>query len=239
MPASHARAEAAWNALNGSPLRSPGLADRHWVLGGGGVRIYHYDHFEPESSTLGRLSVFEIDPGRWALSRRLFAGRASFDGGELVLGDVWIRDFSGPAGPAFLRTPGGRLDAAGDRDAFFAPWREPLRMTYRDLRRYARDVRAMGFPAVRLRAELAQKVALPFVSLVMALLAVPFGLRAGRRGALVGVGLCVVLAMAYWGAFAVFRSLGAAGVLSPFLGAWGADLIFGSAGVAGLLKLRT
>lgn len=239
VPASHARAEAAWNALNGSPLRSPGLADRHWVLGRGGVRIYHYDLFEPASSTLGRLSVFEIDPGRWALSRRLFAAKASFDGGDLVLGDGWIRDFSGPAGPAFVRSPGGRLDAAGDRDAFFAPWREPLRMTYRDLRRYARDVRAMGFPAVRLRAELAQKVALPFVSLVMALLAVPFGLRAGRRGTLVGVGLCVVLAMAYWGTFAIFRSLGAAGALSPFLGAWGADLIFGSAGVAGLLKLRT
>jgi LPS export ABC transporter permease LptF/LPS export ABC transporter permease LptG len=239
VPASHARAEAAWNALNGLPARIPGLVDRHWVLARSGDRIYHYDHCEPASSTLGRLSVLEIDPGRWALSRRLFVEKASFDGGELVYGDGWIRDFSGPGGPAFVRTSGGRLEAAGDRDAFFAPWREPLRMTYRDLRRYAREVRAMGFPAARLRAELAQKVALPFVSLIMALLAVPFGFRAGRQGTLVGIGLSVVLAMAYWGAFAIFRSLGAAGVLSPFLGAWGANLIFGSAGVVGLLRLRT
>ncbi len=50
----------------------------------------------------------------------------------------------------------------------------------------------------------------------MALLAVPFGFRMGRKGTLVGVGLSVVIAMAYWGTFAVFRSLGAAGALTPF-----------------------
>ena len=97
----------------------------------------------------------------------------------------------------------------------------------------------MGFPAVRLRAEAAQKTALPFVSLIMALLAVPFGFRMGRKGTLVGVGLSVAIAMAYWGTFAVFRSLGVAGVLPPFLGAWGANILFGLAGLIGLLRLRT
>jgi lipopolysaccharide export LptBFGC system permease protein LptF len=61
----------------------------------------------------------------------------------------------------------------------------------------------------------------------------------GRKGTLVGVGLSVVIAMAYWGTFAIFRSLGAAGVLTPFLGAWGANLLFGLAGFAGLLRLKT
>ncbi len=239
VPASHARAESAWSALNGLPARSAGPVDRHWVLARSGDRIYHFEHFDAASSTLGRLSVFEIDAARWALVRRVFTDKAAFDGDRLVCGDGWTRSYGGAAGPAFVRASAGGLDAAGDRDAFFAPWREPLRMTYRDLRRYAREVRAMGFPAARLRAELAQKVALPFVSLVMALLAVPFGLGAGRRGTLVGVGLSVVLAMAYWGAFALLRSLGAAGVVSPFLGAWGANLAFGLAGVVGLLRLRT
>jgi lipopolysaccharide export LptBFGC system permease protein LptF len=112
-------------------------------------------------------------------------------------------------------------------------------MTLGDLRRYTAEVRAMGFPAARLRAALAQKLALPFVSLIMALLAVPFGSWMGRKGALVGVGLSVAVAMAYWGTFAVFRSLGSAGVLTPFLGAWGANLIFGLAGIVGLFRLRT
>jgi len=239
VPASHARSEAAWNALNDLPPRGSGIADRRWVLAGRGDRIYHYDYFEPGSSTLGRLSVFDIDAGRWALARRTFAAKASFEGRDLVYRDGWTRDFEGSSGPAFARTAAGRLDAAADGDAFRASWREPFRMTYADLRRYTAEVRAMGFPAVRLRAELAQKTALPFVSLVMALLAVPFGFLMGRKGTLVGVGASVVVAMAYWGTFAVFRSLGAAGVLTPALGAWGANILYGLAGVIGLFRLRT
>jgi LPS export ABC transporter permease LptF/LPS export ABC transporter permease LptG len=240
VPATHARAEAAWSALNDRPPRTSSYLNRHWVLGEGGGRIYHYDYFDAGSSTLGRLSVFDIDTGRWVLTRRVFAVKASFEGDSLVLGDGWIREFAAAApGPPFVRTAGARLDAAGEEGVFRAPSIEPLQMTLGDLRRYTAEVRAMGFPAARLRAALAQKIALPFVSLIMALLAAPFGFWMGRKGTLVGAGLSVVIAMAYWGAFAVFRSLGSAGALTPFLGAWGASILFGLAGVVGLLRLRT
>ncbi len=227
------------NGITWRPI-FPHPCNRHWVLAGGGGRIYHFDYFDAGSSTLGRLSVFDIDIGRWVLSRRVFAEKASFEGDSLVFGDGWIRDFAAATpGPPFVRTATGRLDAAGEKGAFLAPSIEPLQMTFGDLRRYTAEVRAMGFPAARLRAALAQKIALPFVSLIMALLAAPFGFWMGRKGTLVGAGLSVVIAMAYWGAFAVFRSLGGAGVLSPFLGAWGASLLFGLAGGIGLLRLRT
>ncbi|MGZ5513545.1 MAG: LptF/LptG family permease [Candidatus Aminicenantales bacterium] len=239
VPASHARAQAVWNVLHDLPARSSSFLNRHWILAGSGDRVYHFDFFEPGTSTLGRLSVFDIDTGRWALVRRTFAEKASFDGNDLVYRDGWIRDFRASAGPPFVRTASGRVDAAGDKGVFGEPWKEPLQMTLGDLRRYAAGVQAMGFPAVRLRAEAAQKVALPLVSLIMALLAVPFGFRMGRKGTLVGVGLSVVIAMAYWGTFAVFRSLGGAGALTPFLGAWGANILFGLGGLVGLLRLRT
>ena len=239
VPASHARARAVWNILHDLPPRSSSYLNRRWILAGSGDRIYHYDIFEPGTSTLGRLSVFEIDTRRWALVRRIFADKASFDGNDLVYRDGWIRDFTTSPGPPFVRTESGRLDAAGDKGVFDEPWKEPLQMTLGDLRRYAGEVRAMGFPAVRLRAEAAQKIALPFVSLVMALLAIPFGFRMGRKGTLVGIGISVVIAMAYWGTFAVFRSLGDAGALTPFLGAWGANILFGLGGLVGLLRLRT
>ncbi len=239
VPAAHARTEAAWSALNDLPTRRSSYLNRHWILAGSGARIYHYDYFDPASSTLGRLSVFDLDAGPWALARRIFADKASFEGDALIYRDGWVREFGPTPGPPFVRAASGRIEAAGDKAAFEAPWTEPLRMTFGDLRRYAAEVRAMGFPAVRLRAELAQKTALPFVSLIMALLAVPFGFRMGRKGTLVGVGLSVAIAMAYWGSFAVFRSLGVAGVLSPLLGAWGANVLFGLAGFVGLLRLRT
>ena len=239
VPAAHARSEAAWGAINGLPPRSYSYLNRHWILGRSGDRIYRYDYLDPGSGTLSRLSVFDIDPGRWELARRFFAEKAAFEDGALVYRDGWTRDFTAAAGPSFVRSASGRVPLADAKDAFLKPSREPLQMTLAELGQHVEEVRRMGFPAGRLRAELAQKRALPFVSLVMALLAVPFGFRMGRKGTLVGVGLSVAVAMAYWGTFAVFRSLGMTGTLTPFLGAWGANLIFGLAGVVGLFRLRT
>ncbi len=186
-----------------------------------------------------RLSVFDIDPGRWALRRRFFAGRAVLEDGVLDCRDAWAREFAGAEGRPFVRLETGRLESGEEKGTFLRVRKEPLQMTLAELRRYAAEVRAMGFRAVRLRAAVGEKTALPFVSLVMALLAVPFGFAMGKKGTLVGVGLSVVLAMVYWGVFALFRSLGGAGALAPSLGAWAANVLFGLAGVVGMLKIRT
>ena len=112
-------------------------------------------------------------------------------------------------------------------------------MTWGELRRYAAEVRGLGLASSRLRTEVALRAALPAACLVMALLAVPFGFRTGRRGVLAGLGLAAVLAVAFWGVFALCRGLGMAGALPPFLAAWGANLVFGLGGIAGLLRTRT
>lgn len=239
VPAAHARSEDAWSRITDLPPRSYSYLNRHWVLGRAGDRIYHYDYFEPGSSTFSRMSVFDIDPGRWTLTRRFFAEKATFEKDALFYREAWVRDFAAPAGPSFARVESGRLAIDEEKGAFLKAWKEPLQMTFGELRKYTAEIEGRGFRVGRLRAELGQKTALPLVSLVMALLAVPFGFSMGKKGALVGVGLSVVLAMAYWGTFAVFRSLGSAEVLTPFLGAWGANLLFGLAGVSLLFRLRT
>jgi LPS export ABC transporter permease LptF/LPS export ABC transporter permease LptG len=239
VPAAHARAEETWGRQAGLPARSYSFVNRHWVLGRSKDRIYHYDYFEPGSSTFGRLGVFDIDPGRWTLRRRFFAGQAVLEDAGFAYRDAWARDFAGAEGRPFVRLESGRLEPGEEKSAFLGVRKEPLQMTLGELRRYTAEVRGMGFGAVRLRAAVAEKSALPFVSLVMALLAVPFGFAMGKKGTLVGVGLSVVLAMVYWGVFALFRSLGGAGVLTPSLGAWAANVIFGLAGAVGMLKIRT
>jgi lipopolysaccharide export system permease protein len=239
VPAANARAEKISDDINWRQVRSVSLSNRHWVIGGASTLIYHFDYFEPGSSTFARLSVFDLDWRRWRLARRIYAETAVFEGEDLVFRDGWTREYEAASGPAFARSAAGRLEAAGDAALFQEPWREPLQMSFGELRRYTAEVRSLGFPAVRLRSALAEKISLPFVSLVMALLAVPFGFRMGRKGTLVGVGLSVIIAMAYWGVFALFRSLGAAGALTPALGAWGANALFGLGGLIGLLRLRT
>ena len=60
-------------------------------------------------------------------------------------------------------------------------------------------------------------MAFPFVTLVMTLLAVPFGVGAGRRGALYGIGLGIVIALSYWILISAFVAIGQRGLLIPWL----------------------
>ena len=52
-----------------------------------------------------------------------------------------------------------------------------------------------GFNVVPAKVELQRKLAFPFVTLVMTMLAVPFGVTTGRRGTLYGIGLGIVIAL--------------------------------------------
>jgi lipopolysaccharide export system permease protein len=61
----------------------------------------------------------------------------------------------------------------------------------------------------------------------------------GRRGALYGVGIGIVLAIFYWTTQSVFGAVGAGGVISPLLAAWAANILFGAAAVYMMLTVRT
>jgi lipopolysaccharide export system permease protein len=74
------------------------------------------------------------------------------------------------------------------------------------------------------------------VTLVMALLAVPFGVGAGRHGALYGIGLGIVIALSYWILISAFVAIGRAGLLPPLLAGWAPNIMV--AGIAGYLFLR-
>lgn len=77
----------------------------------------------------------------------------------------------------------------------------------------------------RARLEFHSKLALPLANLVLVLLAAAMALRYGRSTGL-ALGLSVVLALGYYGAFFLGRSLAGIGALAPEAGAWGANLLF-------------
>ena len=86
---------------------------------------------------------------------------------------------------------------------------------------------------------LQRKIAFPFVSLVMTLLAVPFAVTTGRRGAMYGIGAGLVFALIYWTALSIFGALGSGGWISPLLAAWAPNILFGAVAVYLLLTVRT
>jgi lipopolysaccharide export system permease protein len=73
----------------------------------------------------------------------------------------------------------------------------------------------------------------------MTLLGVPFGVTTGRRGALYGVGLAIILGAAYWLVNSFFIAVGQAALMPAVLAAWAANLLFLAVAAYMTLTVRT
>ena len=117
--------------------------------------------------------------------------------------------------------------------------RTASQMNYPELSLYIDDLQKSGFDVSGLTVDLYRKLSFPFVSVIMAIIAIPFAFTTGRRGAFYGIGIAIVLGIAYWAAFELFDKLGGINRLSPLIAAWFPNLIFGFGGLWLLLKVRT
>jgi lipopolysaccharide export LptBFGC system permease protein LptF len=131
--------------------------------------------------------------------------------------------------PAYGETP----------DDFAAEVKAPEQMSYAQLRRYIETIRNAGYSADELAVKLYEKTSWPAISLVMALIALPFAFRMGKRGALYGIFIALVLAIFYWMIFGVFTKFGEVGNLPPLLAAWSANILFALAAVYLFLHVET
>ncbi len=227
----------------GSP-QTFGLLNRKWIAGRGG-EIYHYQYYDPRRQELNLLTVFEFDQADHTLKTRRFVQRATYTADlradaepQWAMNQGWVREF-GP-GSAVRYTPftdqAARLEPA---EYFVTEAREPDLMNFAQLRVYINELRASGYNVLEHEVGLHRKVAFPFVTLVMTLIAVPFAVTTGRRGAMYGIGVGIVLAMIYWVMISVFAAFGTSGALDPMLAAWSPNLIFGAVAAYLLLTVRT
>ena len=112
-------------------------------------------------------------------------------------------------------------------------------MTYTELSGYIADLKQSGFDTKRLSVQLNNKIAYPLITLVMAILAIPFALSMGKKGSLAGIATAIGLAIVYWVVARVFESMGNVNTLPAVLAAWSPDLLFGITGAYLLLRTPT
>jgi lipopolysaccharide export LptBFGC system permease protein LptF len=154
-----------------------------------------------------------------------------------VLENGWERAFNGDAVTDFRQFEVETLPYMNEPPSYFKKEvRQSQEMNYDELRAYIHDLQQSGFDVVRLRVQLQKKIAYPLITLVMAVLAVPFSLTAGRRGALSGVAVALLIAVVYFVTAGLFEAMGNVSQLPPTIAAWMPDLIFGFAGGYMILK---
>ena len=238
---SNRRADAINNTIRG---RFPTATDlnRRWVTANNG-NVYQYLYFEPGQNRLNGLSIYEFGKDPSKLVRRKYFSYATFKGDREAKGQViwegtkgWERDFA----PKYKFAEFTNKPIAMEGPGYFASERPDAQyMSYRQLSEHVASLRAGGFNVVPYVVALHRKLAFPFVTIIMALIAVPFAVTTGKRGAMYGIGAGIVLAILYWTAISVFGAIGAGGLMAPALAAWAPNIIFGCAAMYMLLTVRT
>ena len=237
---SNRRAEAIRYVIRGGSLQTFDVLNRRWVAGGNG-QIYHYDYFDPRTQRFSGLSIFEFADKADTLARRVYADRAISEGSGSAwrLEQGWTREFL-PTGDTKAFAPFDKQQFTIEPASYFATDSPDERfMSYSQLRGYIGRLQTSGFDVIEQQVALERKISFPFVTLVMTLLAVPFAVTTGRRGAMYGIGVGIVLAIVYWVAISVFAALGTGGLVAPMLAAWAPNLLFAAGAGYLLLTVRT
>jgi LPS export ABC transporter permease LptG/LPS export ABC transporter permease LptF len=216
------RAEVLDAQIRGRQPRIFDAMNRRWVVSRDGD-IYHFRLFDPERDELSGLTIYTPRKDEWGLGTMTYADRARYRNGWRAPAG-WIQDFS--VHPArWTPFKDRRLPDLEPPDYFETEQPVAEMMTVGQLRRYVQELSASGLNVTAQAVELQRKLAFPFVTLVMTLLAVPFGVSMGRRGTLYGIGIGIVLALSYWILSSVFVAIGKGGLLDPVLAGWAPNII--------------
>jgi LPS export ABC transporter permease LptG len=225
--------------IEGRPAISATSQQKLWYLGKGRYLI-NFLAYDANAKRLTQVQVFEFHPSEFRLTRRVYADRATWNGQAWAFENGWIRSFPDDGSATYTKiTEPLALFYPETPEDFDTKVTPPEQMTYAQLRRYIATLRESGYAADELAVRLYQKTSWPALSIVMALIAMPFAFKVGKRGALYGIGIALVLGIVYWMVFAIFAKFGEVGNLPPLLAAWSANVLFALAAAYMFLHVET
>jgi lipopolysaccharide export LptBFGC system permease protein LptF len=226
--------------LLGRPPAAASDAFRSYLRGDSG-RFYSAETWDAGSSSVTGITVFQVDPGSFQLVRKSYGARGLVVPGKGVfLDDGWTRTFSADGGSLFLKQSGTTfVDAPEAGRTFLVGRADPRQMDSLELARFIRLRRQAGANVAAISTGLYQKSSVALAPLLLTLVGLPFAFRFGKRGAVAGIGIALLLALAYLVLGAFLIKGGQTGSLHPILAAWGSNLFFSLGAAWGLLGIRT
>ncbi len=247
LPGANRRQEALLSTIKGKPAQTFLRPDRKWMSGQTSgttepTRIFYYQFFDADKNVFANLTVFEFQPGSFTLTRRIYASSARWDErlGRWVFENGWQRTFAGDSIAAYQTFTVETFPEIHEAPGYFKKEdRQSQAMSFTELSAYIDDLKQSGFDTMRLRVQLNRKLAYPLITLVLAIIAVPFALSAGKRGSLAGIGAAICVTIGYWVVALLFENLGNVNSLPAVVAAWSPDLLFAIAGTYLLLRTPT
>ena len=241
VPGANRKQDALRNEIKGRATQTYLRPDRKWIFGAGS-RIFYYKYFDTGEKTMLGVSVFELDPNTFRLTRQISAERARWTPNlnTWVFENGWSSDFQGARRTSYRTYQATTFPELTEApDYFLKEAMQDKQMNFVQLDHYIRDLQRSGFDTVKLRVQFYRKFSVPLFVLIMAMIAVPFGFLVGNRGAMAGVGVSLAIAIAYWGVGTLFEKIGGVNQLPPAVAAWSPDAVFSLTGLYLLLRMRS
>ncbi len=240
LPYANQRQDALRNQIKGKPAQTYRQPER-WIFGQNS-KIYNYDLFDPAQNLFGGLTVLEIDPTTFEVRRRVFAARAQWSESQKIwlLESGWVRDFADGTIARYARFNVKDLPELTEPPSYFNREVLPaIQMSWPQLRRYINDLHRAGFDVSALTVQWHRKLAFPLIAPVSMLLAFPFAVLVGTRGAIGGVAIGIAIGIIYWLGAELLAAMGGIGQLPPLLAGWSPDIVFFFLGLYFFFKMPT
>jgi LPS export ABC transporter permease LptG/LPS export ABC transporter permease LptF len=243
IPEANRRQDALRNIIKGRPPQTYLRPDRKWIYGQGD-RIYYYKYFDTSESVMVGVSVYELDPKSFRLTRHIQAEKAHWEPAlnKWIFENGWSRDIDGIHETHFEDFRGKTMtfsELTEPPSYFMKEVKQYFQMNFEALGAYIRELQQSGFNTVPLQVQYHKKFSVPLFAVIMALISVPFSFLAGNRGAMAGVGVSFAIAIAYFSVSMLFEQIGNLNQLPPEVAAWSPDAIFTLTGLYFLARMRT
>ena len=216
-------------------------------------RIWEIERFDSKSDTyrMDNVTITQVrENGNNAY--RIVAERAEWLDGRWTLYNFSRQDFDVNGYKMVRRDDTGKQILASDVIAwkemdrydeeprvFINEMKDPDYMSFGEMKEYLRIHSDISEESVaEVTTNMHMRIASPFTALVVVLLGIPFGTHTARKGALVGVILCLGLFFAYYTLIPVSKYLGHQQLLPPFIAAWFPNVSFFGLGAALLYRMR-
>ena len=205
--------------------------EKIWLVAKDGA-IWNICQFDPEAGQMNNVSIFyRLD--EQSIQKRIDVKKVVWNGKHWEFFDGLMHKFS---------SEGINSTVYFEKETFpieetlsdFIKKNKTIRseeVSLREMYQKIKELTTEGKNTIKNRVELHQKISYPFISVVMALLAIPLSLRSSRHGGIlfcVGVNLAMGFVFSFL--YAMGISLGLGGIFSPIFAAWGPYLFFLSLG---------
>jgi lipopolysaccharide export system permease protein len=204
-------------------------------------RIFQFTNYITKSAT-GEDVIIQTFVGK-RLKQVITAKRLVWKDTIWVGSDVVVREFGDfDSDPSPIKnTSYATFDFPDFREkpSYFEDWfsrQDPLSMDYFKLKKFIDVSRALGKDVSSQLVDLENKVAFPFINVIIILIGVSLASNPRRSGLSISFGVSLAISFVFYTGVKIAIEFGHEGAISPFLAAWGTNGVFLLIGLVLLIK---